>query len=400
MNIVKISNYQGNSYKSLPKQLNNRYTLSKMSSDIFCLNCSFRGKDYPLHNEKNYIGCIIGGAIGDALGAAVEGKSFHSIQKKFGKEGITDFEVKEGWGGWKKGTITDDTHMTFYTIDGLIKSAIKNFNPNKVPDVKILLESYKDWLKAQNLKSMTEGIKFHHGWISDIENLNHKRTPGGSCKQAIASGIIGTLVNRVNNSKGNGAIMRMAPVGLMYYENPKIAFEAGVDIGCLTHGHPEGYLPAGCLASIIANLIQGKSLEQSIDNTIEILKTYKNHESTLEYINKAREMVRNNIPPSQTGKILGEGSFGSDGLACAIYYSLKNPNDFKKAVLMAVNYSKDNDSVGAITGNIMGAKVNSNNIPTNWKENVEFSKELQEAAVDLFTEPKNIKNKEERYPID
>ena len=64
---------------------------------------------------------------------------------------------------------------------------------------------------------------------------------------------MGTLDAPVNNSKSCGAVMRMAPIGLMYSNNPEMAFDIGMKCGVMTHGNPTAYLPAGVFACIVAH---------------------------------------------------------------------------------------------------------------------------------------------------
>ena len=67
---------------------------------------------------NNYIGCIIGGAVGDALGAPTEFKGTYELQEKYGPNAVNDYiEYEDG-----KGEITDDTQMLLFTADGLLRA--------------------------------------------------------------------------------------------------------------------------------------------------------------------------------------------------------------------------------------------------------------------------------------
>jgi hypothetical protein len=54
---------------------------------------------------EHFTGCLLGGAVGDALGAPVEFHSLELIRKKYGSAGITDYDLAYG----RRGAITDDT---------------------------------------------------------------------------------------------------------------------------------------------------------------------------------------------------------------------------------------------------------------------------------------------------
>jgi len=68
---------------------------------------------------NKYKGCLLGLAIGDALGASVEFTSLAEIKNKYGKDGIQDFDK---WGGFEAGSYTDDTQMAMATVSGCIKA--------------------------------------------------------------------------------------------------------------------------------------------------------------------------------------------------------------------------------------------------------------------------------------
>ena len=345
-------------------------------------------KEAVKHTKNNYIGCLLGGAIGDALGWPVEFRKLNDIRRQYGQEGITDLELVG-----KKAEITDDTQMTMFTADGLLKSAIENFDEQETPDMSKVFNSYQNWLGTQ----YGHYKKNNNGWISNVKDLYANRAPGTTCISAIQGGRPGSIENHINGSKGCGGVMRVAPAGLMYYKNPEKAFEVGARCAALTHGDPSAYLPAGVHSAIIANLVNGQGLEESVDNSIEILKGYEGNEETLELLEAAKEYAKSDMPTDTAISLLGEGWRGDEAIAMSVYCALKSPEDFEKALILAVNHNGDSDSTGAITGNILGAYLGSDKIPEKWKNTVELSTELEQLALDLYNKPSEIENAKERY---
>ncbi len=347
-------------------------------------------KTYSKHLLKNYTGCLIGGSIGDALGWPIEFRRLDEIKRIYGDEGITDLEKINGIA-----EITDDTQMTIFTADGLLKSAIKKFDENSVPNMQTVYQSYQNWLSTQ----YTGYKKNKNGWISNIKGLYANRAPGTTCTGSLERRIPGSIETPINNSKGCGGVMRVAPAGLMYYKNPKLAFEVGARCAALTHSNPSAYLPAGVHACIIANLIQGKSLEDSVDNSIEILKDYKGCDDTLYLLEMAKNYAHSDIDSEKAIRNLGEGWHGDEAIAISVYCALKSPNNFEEALKLAVNHDGDSDSTGAIVGNILGTYLGEDEIPNKWKNSVELSSELRQIALDLYNKPDEIDNAQERYAI-
>lgn len=351
---------------------------------------------YKKNSKDNFRACLVGGAIGDAVGRPIERVRIGDIKERYGEDGIQDMATVG-----MKGRFTDDTQMTIFTADGLIKSALKNGNTSQAPDYKTVYESYKDWYRTQ-----TEGRKNEpeiiqdRGWIGKLGELYYPNGAGRTTLSALQNGVMGTPEKPINNANSCGAVMRVAPAGLMYHNNPKMAFDVGVRCGAMTHSGVEAYLPAGVFASMIAYIIQGETPESALDKSIEILKEYDQSEISTklaDLLKKAKVYAKDdNLDHEVAIDKLGKGWRGDEALAITAYCVLKEPNDFKKAILMAVNHDGDSDSTGAMAGNLLGAYLGSDKIPQDWTENVEISDKIKELADDLYN-PGEIKDANEKY---
>ncbi len=376
------------------KQENHNKQLKELGFDSngYYNRISFAGKITNNPNSKHsidhYTGCLIGGAIGDALGAPVEFTSLPEIRKNYGPYGIREYLLKDN----KKAEFTDDTQMTIFTADGLIKSALKNHSIQNI-DFLDVFESYGDWLSTQR------NNKVDKGWLTRQKKLYKVKAPGNTCISALINGEAGTLKNRINDSKGNGGIMRVAPVGLLYYNNPSKAFNIGVGCCALTHSKPEAYLSAGAMASIIAYIIKGENIEEAVKQTIKILERKNNNENVTNALKTALHYAKTNLLEEDVIPSLGHGWTGEEALAISVYSALKNSNNFSKAIECAVNITGDSDTVGAITGNIMGAYLGEKKIPQKYKNKLEAKTLLKNLAKDLYVMPNRIKNKAEKYPV-
>ncbi len=339
------------------------------------------------HDLDHYEGCLLGGAIGDAMGGSIEFLNRKEIKDRYGKNGLEKLILNEAG----IAEITDDTQLTLFTADGLIKAYTEE---NELPEMKKIYDSYKNWYQMQ-----ISGKKLEKGWISQISELCDRRVPGATCKAALKQGVIGTIEKPINNSDGSGGLMRVSPVGLLYYKNQELAFEIGSKCAALTHGHPDAYLSAGVYSAIIANIIQGKSLEKAVDDSIEILNKYDGSENLRTKLYLAKFYSKKIKSPQDAIKLLDEGSHSSRALAISIFCALTCEKSYKNAILTATNYSTSKDTTAALTGSILGSYLGKNAIPQDFIKNVELSSELQLVAKDLF-KPDNIKNKEKRYPTD
>ncbi len=337
-----------------------------------------------MRRTKEYFrGSLLCGAIGDALGWPVEFMSYRDIVKRYGRGGIASPPYREG----KKAEITDDTQMTLFTAEGILRGT-------GAPDPLLILHrAYLRWLYTQGYHVSDE---YNDGWLIRVKELHAPRAPGSTCLSALLSGDIGRMEQPINMSKGCGGVMRVAPVGL--YFPKEHAFEVASKCAALTHGHPSGYLSAGVLAHIIACIIEGAHIQEALDDALRALSKYEGSEECLNIILMARDLAETGQDPKSAIDMIGEGWVGEETLAISIYCALKYNKDFRGAMVAAVNHDGDSDSTGAITGNILGAYLGVDAIPKEWLRNIELVDVIIQVADDLLIGFEDTEGWRDRYP--
>lgn len=336
-----------------------------------------------------YRGCLVGGAVGDALGYPVEFKSYEEIIAKYGEDGITRYRKRNG-----RALISDDTQMTMYTANGLMlgatRAVLRGINgPWRI----YVAKAYEEWYKTQSSKgkAMLED-KDYSFWISGLSELYTDRAPGNTCLRALASGHLGTVDKPCNHSKGCGGVMRVAPAGLFApftFGGVESSLELGADLAALTHGHELGYLPAAALAYLISLLVTQKHirLEEAVRATLkELQRKYgdKRHlPELIALLDKAVRLSQERLRDEEAIRQLGQGWVAEEALAIALYCALKHSNSFERAVVAAVNHSGDSDSTGAICGNIIGAYLGFSQIPGKFLVDLELLEPLIQLADDM-----------------
>src|SRR4051794_36696955 len=200
-----------------------------------------QGPDVPARIR----GCLLGGAVGDALGAAVEFDTIDRIRQRFGPDGIADYAPAYG----RVGAITDDTQMTLFTAEGLLRAYTRAVSKGISHAPGVVDHAYARWLATQGERSRRwlreDGPD---GWLIAVTALHDRRAPGNTCLAAMRADRPGSVEQPLNDSKGCGGVMRVAPAGLLGEAYGADVFELGRDTAALTHGHPSGYLAAGAMA--------------------------------------------------------------------------------------------------------------------------------------------------------
>ena len=334
-------------------------------------------------------GCLIGGAVGDALGAPVEFNSWPEIRSQYGEGGVTDLGVSYG----VYGAITDDTQMTLFTAEGMIRGVMRFMDRGLCNPVAVVQRAYIRWLHTQGEE--TRHRRYHpqnphyphhsqhqldDGWLITNEALWNRRAPGDTCITALRSSA-GLTAN--NDSKGCGAVMRVAPIGLVARDPFGLAQECSE----LTHGHPTGQIAGGAFAYLISRLARGRELKMAVVDTLE--KTRQKElengfaaETSTAILRALQAWERRVRPTALTIEHLGEGWVAEEALAISIYCAL-SAETFADGVLSAVNHSGDSDSTGAMTGNILGLIHGYKGIPAHWRETVELADVISTVASDL-----------------
>ena len=344
---------------------------------------------------NTFKGCLIGGAVGDALGYPIEFYNIGQIKNIYGEDGITEFKLNNG-----KAIISDDTQMTLFTANGILLGKTRAKMRGIAGSCETYIyQAYLDWLDTQ--RNTKKGIGCTG--LSRIKELNVQRAPGNTCIGALSSGTMGTIEKPINDSKGCGGIMRVAPVGL-YFSRRSVdeIGKIGAKTNAITHGHPLGNISCYVMTVLINTIIYGEyeyfevPCKRNLEECLEFALTVYTHNFRIydekisldfvELIHKAIDLAKQNIDDIKAIEQLGKGWVAEEALAIAIYCSVKYSNNFEKAIIASVNHSGDSDSTGAITGNILGAYLGISNIPNKFLEKLELRTVIEEMAEDLYND--------------
>ncbi len=322
------------------------------------------GQPLPAEQSERIAGCLLGGAVGDALGAPVEFASLAAIQDMYGELGVRGYESPGGLGA---GAITDDTQMTLFTAEGLLVAKTLGASTDD-EYLESIAAAYQRWMVTQSAVSVAPA----GGWLLDVPSLHARRAPGNTCLGALAAGVA------VPDSKGCGGAMRVAPVGLAFEDPFRLACRAAG----LTHGHPSGYLAAGAFAALIAMLRVGCNPQQAVTEVGRRLETEPDGAEVLDALTAARRLASSGTPTPQRVERLGGGWVADEALAIAVYCLLAC-DDIESGLRLAVNHSGDSDSTASMAGQLLGARHGAGPIPWPLVEGLECAPVLEAISRDL-----------------
>ncbi|MBR4448348.1 MAG: ADP-ribosylglycohydrolase family protein [Methanobrevibacter sp.] len=275
---------------------------------------------------------IIGFIVGDALGVPVEFNSRYELEK----DPVT--EMREyGTYNKPKGTWSDDSAMTLATMHSIVqKQGI---------DYEDMMKKFVEWL--EDGKYMQDNYTFDSGITtsSAIRRYEFEKITPVQC---------GGTGERDN---GNGSLMRILP--LAYIKD--IDFETIENISALTHGHKRSKIACVLYVEIAKSMLENDlTIEQHIQSACDKIKEYYKDSPELKHFEK----IFNNDLDDINGKGYVIYTF-----ECVIHCLLTTDN-YKDAVLKAVNIGEDTDTNAAICGGLAGIYYGFDSIPIDWIEQI------------------------------
>jgi len=298
--------------------------------------------------RSKILGSLMGTGVGDALGASLEGW-----------RRVDPDEVRAL--AEKRDTLiyTDDTHMMIGVAESLIE--------NEGFDGEHMTGRFMENYSREPFRGYGPGpprvfrlIKSGEAWDKAAERLY-----GGG-------------------SFGNGSAMRIAPVGVFYYDDIAKLKEIAYKSSQITHAHELGKEGAALQAYAIALATQADpSLALQGNEFLRKLTQFVEHEVYRQRLEGVEELLGEK-DRSKVVAELGHGIEAFNSVPTAIYSFLSHPNSFEEAVIYAISLGGDTDTIGAMTGAISGAYLGIEAIPEKWQEKLENRDYIVELADRLW----------------
>ena len=267
-------------------------------------------------------GALLGTFVGDALGMPYEGSSPERVPER-----VEMAEARLG-----RGTYTDDTEMMI----ALAESLLDRGRVEAEPLAQAFLAAHRPERGYGGGTLAVFGL-----WRAgvSVEDAALRAVPGGSY--------------------GNGAAMRVAPVGVLFAQDPERLRVEAERSASVTHAHPLGVDACVVQATAVGAAVRGE----------EILSAVRSAAATddlAERIERVAELLEGSVVcPAQAAATLGSSSAGPESVPLAVYAALSH-RSFAEAAGFAVRCGGDTDTVAAMSGAIAGARDGAEAIPARW----------------------------------
>jgi ADP-ribosylglycohydrolase len=236
-------------------------------------------------------------------------------------------------------------------------------------------------------------------WLFQQQGLFAIRAPGYTCTTAL--GFLNEKKPHQNISKGCGAVMRIAPIGLFFASlylrqdgdectnETRFAdqcYSLAVEASAITHHDKTSHEASAVFAIMIYYLALGRDLGSALKLALQMFEEHRANNETTDALKLACMLANDDTPMIESIQLIGRGFIAEQALAIAVYCALKT-NSFNDGIVASVNHSGNSESTGSIAGQLMGIMYGFNGIPQKFLDDLELKDLIIEVADDLANAP-------------
>ena len=334
-----------------------------------------------------YRGCLLGLAVGDAMGYTIDTKSWAEIQEDYGPNGLLGYDLVNGYA-----EVSSHTQLAAFTCNGLLLGLTRGQVFGKMaPYVMYAGLGQQEWAIGQRRYDQPSR---NHCWTFLVPEFRRRHCTDTRMVEILNRERIGTLempVNSYDNPASIASSVSAALFASMIRLDQAEADRLGAETIALTYGNPLAFLPGAVIVHLITRSLQKQDIPllELVEEAIRALDDqfgaqYRQTAQVIALIRQAIALSRDfSILPADAMEKLKCDS-GAEVLAGAIYAALIYERDFDSAMIVAVNHSGRSTAVGAIAGAILGVRVGEENLPDFYLEGLEVLPVICALADDLY----------------
>lgn len=339
--------------------------------------------------QSLYRGCLLGMAVGDAMGYTVDNKSWQEIREDYGPNGLLGYDLVNGYAD-----VTSYTQLAAFTCNGLLFGMTRGQLTGKMaPYIKYIELSSREWAASQRSWGRPSRC---YCWLLRRPELCRRHCMDTRMLDTLSRENLGTPETPVNNFTTPGSLTTAIGVGLFHHpdrmKQPELD-RLGAETVALTHGGPLAFLSGAALAHLISRSLYAPQvpLGQLVLETAQMISAQFAHQypaQCTELTTLLRLAVSMERDVSlNTWDVMEKFHCQSAAqvLAGAVYACMAGGEEFDAAMIIAVNHSGRSSAVGAIAGALLGLRLGEIALPEFYLECLEPADTLRELADDLWT---------------
>lgn len=325
-------------------------------------------------------GCLLGLAVGDAMGYPVDKKSWPEICECYGPNGLLGYDLMDG-----TADATSYTQLAAFMCNGLLLGATRG-DPNLYSGYLAL--AIREWAKSQQFRTNPDRTRC---WVAQVPQLRRRLCMDTRILDALARPSLGTPEKPVFRSTSPALLTAAVAVGMFADRlNKEQILRLGAEVTAFTHGSPESILCGSYVSLAVAELFRepGQPLPGLFSRVLDEVcaaysESYPEETALLQQkITKALALTRDVELSPLAAMILMECTTAMECLAGTVYACCIHPSNFDEAMIVSVNHSGRSGATGALTGAFLGARLGAESLPEFYLESLEVAPFLEELAQD------------------
>lgn len=332
-------------------------------------------------------GSLFGLLLCDSLGTAVECQPPGSFDPVTTLRGGGKYQLKPG-------QFTDDGSMALCLAVALLGS--ETDTPSTIHPSAVQMNLYRRWYESGYLSPTGEcfdiGITVRtalYKFISDYDRTEGSKFTSDDAYYGSTS----------SKASGNGSLMRLAPVPLLYHRDPRNAINEAINSSKTTHASQLCLDSCRVYTALIVGALQGATKEELLNSDqlyvpVGLPSDYWTTETTPPLESSVVEVMAGSYKNRNPLHIRASG-FVIDTMEAALW-AFYCTDSFEEGAIKAVNLGDDADTVGAVYGMLAGAYYGVNAIPAEWKEKCSLQGLVQTIADEILIQSQQLPTTEEK----
>ena len=338
--------------------------------------------------RTSYRGCLLGLAVGDAMGYTVDSRYWPEIQEDYGPNGLMGYDLVNGYA-----EISSYTQLAAFTCNGLLLGLTRGQMLGKMaPFIKYIELSTREWAASQRPWGRPQRT---YCWLLRRRELCQRHCMDTRMLDTLSREKSGSLEDPVNSYSTPAGLTSAIGVGLFFHKERTEQSEIdrlGAEAVAMTHGSPAAFLSGAYLAHLVSRTLAHPKapLRKLVLEAARSVRDQFGHQYSQTF--ELATLLRHAITYSETHGVrpveIMEKLKCQDAaqvLAGAVFACLLCGSDFDRAMIVAVNHSGRSAAVGAIVGAILGIRLGEEALPDFYIECLEPTEVLRELADDLYT---------------
>ena len=335
-----------------------------------------------MEREEMVRGCLLGLAVGDAMGHPIDKKSWDEITESYGPNGLLGYDLMDGGAD-----VTSYTQFAAYACNGMLLGACRGHQDRYIRYVAMAL---REWAKCQQFRGVAEKT---YCWVGQVPQMRRRLCMDTRITDALRRENLGTPEKPIFISDTPG-ILTVAVAAALLYDPAKQTMgqlrRLALESVALVTGDQLTYLCGAYIASALATILQEPELPLSrvFARTCEEMQEdlcdqYPEVTRLNGLITRAMELTRDAELNPLAAMSLLDCRTAANCLAASVYAAMIHPANFDEGMIAAVNHSGYSAATGALTGAFLGAKLGAEALPEFYLESLEAAPFLEELAQDL-----------------